>query len=257
MFTIAFGAAVAAGLMLLLTGTKILQEYERGVVFRFGRARKALAVAGVQPAAAVRDRPHPGGRHAHAGHPDHPAGHHLARQHHHQRRRGRLRLGELAVARHPGGRGLHAGDAPARLDDAARGARQDGPRRHPGPPGQDQRRDPDHPRHAHRAVGRRDLGGRDQGHPAPQGDAAGDGAPGRGRARAARQGDRRRGRGAGGRQAGAGGADDRRQPGRAAAAALPDAGRGGGRGVVDHRLPGADRSGDGGGGADGRADAGA
>src|SRR5580693_5887747 len=46
MFTIAFGAAVAAGVMLLLTGTKILQEYERGVVFRFGRARKALAAPG-------------------------------------------------------------------------------------------------------------------------------------------------------------------------------------------------------------------
>ena len=43
---IVFGAAVAAGLMLLLTSTKILQEYERGVVFRFGRARKALASPG-------------------------------------------------------------------------------------------------------------------------------------------------------------------------------------------------------------------
>ncbi|HXT98578.1 MAG TPA: slipin family protein [Polyangia bacterium] len=32
--------------MLLLTGTKILQEYERGVVFRFGRAKKALATPG-------------------------------------------------------------------------------------------------------------------------------------------------------------------------------------------------------------------
>ena len=46
MLTIAIGAAIAAGLMLLLTGTKILQEYERGVVFRFGRARKALASPG-------------------------------------------------------------------------------------------------------------------------------------------------------------------------------------------------------------------
>jgi regulator of protease activity HflC (stomatin/prohibitin superfamily) len=46
MFTIAFGVAVAAGVMLLLTGTKILQEYERGVVFRFGRAKKALASPG-------------------------------------------------------------------------------------------------------------------------------------------------------------------------------------------------------------------
>lgn len=46
MFTIAFGAAIAAGLMLLLTGTKVLQEYERGVIFRFGRAKKALATPG-------------------------------------------------------------------------------------------------------------------------------------------------------------------------------------------------------------------
>jgi regulator of protease activity HflC (stomatin/prohibitin superfamily) len=46
MFTIAFGVAVAAGVMLLLTGTKVLQEYERGVVFRFGRARKQLGTPG-------------------------------------------------------------------------------------------------------------------------------------------------------------------------------------------------------------------
>src|SRR6478672_7966817 len=46
MFTIVFGVAVAAGVMLLLTGTKILQEYERGVVFRFGRVKKALASPG-------------------------------------------------------------------------------------------------------------------------------------------------------------------------------------------------------------------
>ena len=31
---------------LLLTGIRILQEYERGVIFRFGRARKALATPG-------------------------------------------------------------------------------------------------------------------------------------------------------------------------------------------------------------------
>ncbi len=46
MLTIALGAALAAGLMLLVTGTKVLQEYERGVVFRFGRAKKALANPG-------------------------------------------------------------------------------------------------------------------------------------------------------------------------------------------------------------------
>ena len=235
--------------MLLLTGTKILQEYERGVVFRFGRARKALASPGFNlllPFGIDRIRVVDTRTRAIQITPQDIISH------------DNITISVDAVvyasvnspvARHPGGRGLHAGDAAARLDHAAGGPRQDGPRRHPGPPGQDQRRDPEHPRHPHRAVGRRDLGGRDQGHPAPQGDAAGDGAPGGGGARAARQGDRRRGRGAGGRQAGAGGADDRRQPGRAAAAALPDAGRGGGRGVVDHRLPGADRSGHGDGGA--------
>jgi regulator of protease activity HflC (stomatin/prohibitin superfamily) len=46
MLTIALGAAIAAGLMLLLTGTKVLQEYERGVIFRFGRVRKALGTPG-------------------------------------------------------------------------------------------------------------------------------------------------------------------------------------------------------------------
>jgi regulator of protease activity HflC (stomatin/prohibitin superfamily) len=44
---IVLGVAAAAGLMLLLTGTKVLQEYERGVVFRFGRAKKDLAGAGL------------------------------------------------------------------------------------------------------------------------------------------------------------------------------------------------------------------
>jgi len=44
---IVLGVAVAAGLMLLVTGTRVLQEYERGVVFRFGRAKKSLAGAGL------------------------------------------------------------------------------------------------------------------------------------------------------------------------------------------------------------------
>jgi regulator of protease activity HflC (stomatin/prohibitin superfamily) len=43
---IVLGACVAAGLLLLTTGVRILQEYERGVVFRFGRARKALGAPG-------------------------------------------------------------------------------------------------------------------------------------------------------------------------------------------------------------------
>jgi regulator of protease activity HflC (stomatin/prohibitin superfamily) len=43
---IVLGGVVAAGLALLLTGIRVLNEYERGVIFRFGRARKALATPG-------------------------------------------------------------------------------------------------------------------------------------------------------------------------------------------------------------------
>src|SRR6516162_10696629 len=46
MLTVLLGIAVAGGAMLLLTGVRVLQEYERAVVFRFGRARKALASPG-------------------------------------------------------------------------------------------------------------------------------------------------------------------------------------------------------------------
>src|SRR4051812_5923673 len=47
MLTILIGAAIAGGAMLLLTGVRVLQEYERAVVFRFGRARKELAAPGI------------------------------------------------------------------------------------------------------------------------------------------------------------------------------------------------------------------
>src|SRR4051812_12483161 len=43
---IVLGACAAVGMALLLTGIRILQEYERGVIFRFGRARKGLATPG-------------------------------------------------------------------------------------------------------------------------------------------------------------------------------------------------------------------
>jgi regulator of protease activity HflC (stomatin/prohibitin superfamily) len=46
MLTVLFGAAAVAGLTFLLTSMRILQEYERAVVFRFGRARKSLATPG-------------------------------------------------------------------------------------------------------------------------------------------------------------------------------------------------------------------
>jgi regulator of protease activity HflC (stomatin/prohibitin superfamily) len=47
MLTIMVGAAIAGGVMFLLTGVRVLQEYERAVVFRFGRARKQLATPGL------------------------------------------------------------------------------------------------------------------------------------------------------------------------------------------------------------------
>jgi regulator of protease activity HflC (stomatin/prohibitin superfamily) len=47
MVEVLIGAAGLAGLTLLLTGVRVLQEYERGVVFRFGRARKSLATPGL------------------------------------------------------------------------------------------------------------------------------------------------------------------------------------------------------------------
>ena len=47
MLTMLVGAAIAGGVMLVLTGVRVLQEYERAVVFRFGRARKQLAMPGV------------------------------------------------------------------------------------------------------------------------------------------------------------------------------------------------------------------
>jgi regulator of protease activity HflC (stomatin/prohibitin superfamily) len=47
MLTFLIGAAVVAGVTLLLTGVRVLQEYERAVVFRFGRARKQLAAPGL------------------------------------------------------------------------------------------------------------------------------------------------------------------------------------------------------------------
>jgi regulator of protease activity HflC (stomatin/prohibitin superfamily) len=47
MLTLLLGVAVVGGFTLLLTGVRVLQEYERAVVFRFGRARKSLASPGV------------------------------------------------------------------------------------------------------------------------------------------------------------------------------------------------------------------
>ena len=75
----------------------------------------------------------------------------------------------------------------------------------------------------------------------PHGHAAGDGAAGRGRARAAREGDRRRGRVPGLRAAEGRGDGDRAAPDRAAAALPADADRDQLLGLDDDRLPGAGR----------------
>ncbi len=47
MLTFLLGVAILGGGSLLLTGVRVLQEYERAVVFRFGRARKQLATPGL------------------------------------------------------------------------------------------------------------------------------------------------------------------------------------------------------------------
>jgi len=45
--TIFVGAVVVAGVLSLLTGARVLREYERAVIFRLGRARKQLAGPGL------------------------------------------------------------------------------------------------------------------------------------------------------------------------------------------------------------------
>ena len=75
-----------------------------------------------------------------------------------------------------------------------------------------QREDPDDPRHRHRSLGHQGDQGRGQADRPAAGDAAGDRRAGGGGARAARQGDQRRGRVPGGGEAGRGGGDPRREP---------------------------------------------
>ena len=242
MITIVLGAALAASLMLLLTGTKVLQEYERGIVFRFGRAKKTLASPGFNlllplgidrirvvdvRTRAIQITPRTSSRATTSRSASTPS----------STRRSARRCtpcwrSRTTCRRRCSSRRRRCGPCWARWRWTTSSPTATRSTTRSADPG-----------HAHRAVGRGDLGGRDQGHPVADGDAAGDGPPGGGRARTARQGDRRRGRGAGRVQAGAGGRDDCRAPGRAAAPALSDAGRGRGRGVVDDRVPGADRSG--------------
>ena len=97
-------------------------------------------------------------------------------------------------ARRRPGRELPQGDVADRPDDAAQRARQGRPRHAALRARGAQRGAAEDHRRADRAVGREGLDGRDQGRRHPAGDAARDGPPGAGRARAAGEGDQRRGR---------------------------------------------------------------
>ena len=92
------------------------------------------------------------------------------------------------------GRELPQGDVADRADDAALRARQGRPRHAAVRARAAQRGAAEDHRRADRAVGHQGLDGRDQGRRHPGGDAARDGAPGAGRARAAGEGHQRRGR---------------------------------------------------------------
>jgi membrane-bound serine protease (ClpP class) len=210
-------AFVFGGLMLIEPGVpgygisrdavivRILREYERGVVFQLGRFWKVkgpglvIVVPGIQQM--VQGRPARGddGRAA--------AGRDLARQRLGQGQRGGLLPRRRSAEGHHPGRELPDGDQPAGADDAARGARQARARRDAGRARAAQPRRAAHPRRADRRLGHQGHQRRDQAHRPERVDGARDRAPGRGRARAARQGDPRRRREAGVGVAARGGAD--------------------------------------------------
>ena len=155
----------------------------------------ALAAEGAGPLP-----PHPHRRQDGAGRPadgdaEHPAagGHHQG-QRPRPRERGRVLPDHRPRAGDRAGRELHGRDVADRADDAAERARPARARRAPLRARQDQRDPPGDHRRGDVAVGHQGLHRRGQGRRDPERDAARDGAPGRGRARAARKGDRGRGR---------------------------------------------------------------
>ena len=138
------------------------------------------------------------------------------------------------------GRELPARDLADLADGAALGARQGRARPAALRARAAQRRAAEDHRRVDRALGREGDRGRDQGRRDPRADAAGDGAPGRGRARAAGQDHQLRGRVPGGAEAHRRGRHHQHQPGLAAAALPADAARNRQQPEHDGGLPAAD-----------------
>ena len=143
------------------------------------------------------------------------------------------------------GRELHERHLPDRADDAALGARPARARRAALRARQDQRDPADDHRRRDLALGHQGLDRRGQGRRDPERHAAGDGAPGRGRARAARQGDLGRGRVPGVRAAQGRRGRDGAGADHGAAALPADAARDRVEQQLDDRLPDPDRPADG------------
>ena len=172
--------------LFLFAAVKIAREYERGVIFR---SAGSPGPQGPGPLPPHPDRrPDGQGRPAHGDAERPAAGGHHEGQRPRARERGRVLPDRRAERRDHAGRELHGRDLADRADDAALGARPARPRRAPLRARQDQR-DPagDH-RRGDLAVGDQGLGRRGQGRRDPGRHAARDGAAGRGRARAAREG---------------------------------------------------------------------
>ena len=112
----------------LLSSIQILNEYERGVIFRLGKLLPQSERARRHPGLPA-DRPH-GARHpAHGRARRAAAGHHHARQRVGEGERGRLLPRDRSASRGRRSRELHVRDVAAGADDAAERARAGGARR--------------------------------------------------------------------------------------------------------------------------------
>ena len=190
---ISLGVVLLVLVLFLIGALKVAREYERGIIFRLGRLLPEPKGPGLFVLIPIVDKMVQG-RPAH-DHPQHPA----ARGDHQGQRPGARERRRLLPDRRPevrdrADRELHGRDLADRADDAPLGARPALARRAPLRAREDQHDPPGHHRRADGALGHQGLDRRAEGRRDPAGDAAGDGPAGRGRARAAGEGDRRRGR---------------------------------------------------------------